>query len=241
MSADNTKRSLWDTVPFVVMIVCGAFAVFAYLTSLNCMPREAVNRSQCVYNLKQLGIALQNYRDTHKVFPPPYIAGADGKPMHSWRVLLLPYIEGPGMRELYEEYSLDEPWYSPHNQQLADKMPHIYRCPSDTGPPNEASYLAVVGLETGWPATQSYNLRDLRDGTQNTIALVEVANSGINWLDPRDLSFTEAQQAPPTPHEGGANHLFFDGSVHFLNRDINRETYRALLTANGGEVVTIPE
>ena len=79
------------------------------------------------------------------------------------------------------------------------------------------------------------------DGTANTIALVEVANSGINWLDPRDLSMDQAINSLGSGHYGGANHLFFDGSVHFLQSDIDRKVYRGLLTANGGEAVTIPE
>jgi len=241
MNPEKSARTGWDNVALAVVVVGALGFVAMSFFGPGGVPREAANRSHCVNNLKQLGIALYNYHDTFKAFPPAYFADAEGKPMHSWRVLLLPYIEEPGMRELYEEYRFDQPWNSPYNQQLADKMPHIYSCPSNTGPAAETSYLAVVGPETGWSAPQSMNLRGINDGSAVTIALVEVANSGINWLDPRDLSFAEAQQSPPTPHGGGANHLFFDGSVHFLKSDIEPNVYRGLLTANGGEAVTIPE
>ena len=58
---------------------------------------------------------MQTYRDTYKVFPPAFIADADGKPMHSWRVLLLPYLE---QQVFYMRYRFDEPWDSPHNRSL---------------------------------------------------------------------------------------------------------------------------
>ena len=120
-------------------------------------------------------------------------------------------------------------------------MPPVYRCPASDGPKGEANYLAVVGKETGWPGADSMSLRQIRDGTANTIALVEVGHSGINWLEPRDLSMDEALRTIESHHPGGAFHLFFDGTVHYLKSAIDREAYRGLLTANGGEVVTIPE
>src|SRR5207244_4506816 len=61
------------------------------------MPREASRRSVCVNNLKQIGLALQNYHDDFGCFPPAYIADENGRPMHSWRVLILPYIEQVGL------------------------------------------------------------------------------------------------------------------------------------------------
>src|SRR4051812_47355571 len=60
--------------------------------------------STCAKNLKQLGIALENYHDAYKSFPPAYVVGDNGKPMHSWRVLLLPFLEDPGMNDLYKQY-----------------------------------------------------------------------------------------------------------------------------------------
>jgi len=241
-------QSVVNRIGCAILVVIGILAMMLLVILPAWFPRyEESPRANCTNNLKQFGIALHNYRDACGVFPPAYFADADGKPMHSWRIILLPYFEDPALKDLSKQYRFNEPWNSPHNLKLADKMPPVYRCPASDGPKGEANYLAVVGKETGWPGADSLTLRQIRDGTANTIALVEVANSGINWLDPRDLSVDEALQKIESQHTAdrmharGAHHLDFTGSVHFLNSDIDRETYRALLTANGGEKLTIPE
>ena len=231
---ESQQRSSWLAIAALGLLVYGI------LGSVRAA-RLAAKQSSSNCRLKQLGIALHNYHDTFKQFPPAYLADADGKPVHSWRIMLLPYFEEQGMKDLYAQYRFDEPWNSTHNQQLADKIPKIYRSPCDDGPATDASYLAAVGPDTGWPAPLSATIKGIGDGTANTIALVEVANSGVNWLDPRDISLDEAMKKIEGPHAISAMHLFFDGSVHFLKSDIDRNVYRALLTANGREVVTIPE
>jgi len=226
----------------IIVVAIASLGLLAYgIVGSVRAARLAARQSSSNCRLKQLGIALHNYHDQCGTFPPAYFTDADGKPMHSWRVLLLPYFEEQGLKDLYRQYRFEEPWNSPHNQQLADKTPRLYHSPCDTGHEGEASYLAVVGNETGWPAPQAVTIKGIGDGTVNTIALVEVANSGINWLNPRDLSLDESLKNDDSQHATGAMHLFFDGSVHFLKRNIDRKVYRALLTANGQEVVTLPE
>jgi prepilin-type processing-associated H-X9-DG protein len=202
-----------------------------------------------VNNLKQIGLALQSYHDTYKCFPPAYVADADGKPMHSWRVLLLPFFEEAGLKRLYESYDFSEPWNGPHNSELSVEFPILF-CPSEEGDFLNTSYVAVVGPETAWPDTAAMRIRGIRDGTSKTISVVEVANSGIHWMEPRDLTFEEALRGINVPgnkpgisskHPGGANVLFCDGSVHFLSDKIPADTLRALLTANGSEDVKIPD
>src|SRR5205823_3963476 len=109
--------------------------------------RDAARRMQCSNNLHNIALALQNYYDDHGSFPPAYIAAADGKPIHSWRVVLLPYL---GQEDLYAKYSFDEPWNGPNNSKLHDRMLKIFRCPSqpEKQPRVHTSYLAVVGQET---------------------------------------------------------------------------------------------
>src|SRR5262245_44252816 len=79
--------------------------------------REAARRSNCKGELKQIGLALLNYREAYGCFPPPYVADASGRPMHSWRVLILPFIDHAA---LYREYRFDEPWDGPNNRKLSD-------------------------------------------------------------------------------------------------------------------------
>ena len=81
---------------------------------------------QCINNLKQIGLAMHNYHARHKTFPPAYTVDKDGKPLLSWRVLILPYLEQDA---LYKEFHLDEPWDSEHNRALIDRMPTTYLCP----------------------------------------------------------------------------------------------------------------
>jgi prepilin-type processing-associated H-X9-DG protein len=212
-------------------------------------PRSG-SRSPCTNNLKQIGIALLNYLDQRRSFPPANVADEHGRPLHSWRVLILPYAEDVELRNLSKQYRFDEPWNGPNNRKLAEAMPTLFRCPNTKADDNETSYVAVVGPATVWPGDKRVRLHDARDGTSRTIMVVEIADSGINWLEPRDLPFEQAVQGinPPhvklsisSGHPGGANVAFCDSSVHFLSDDIPPETLRALLTRHGGEEVKIPK
>lgn len=211
---------------------------------------EPGRRSGCTNNLKQIGIALANYHEAYKTYPPGYLADSDGKPKHSWRVLLLPFFEDPEILALAKQYDFREPWNGPHNRLLTDKMPIVYRCPSDVENSDKANYVAVVGESTAWPAPAARRIRDLVDGTSTTISVVEVVDSDISWMEPRDLTFEQAglginrpgsQPGIRSRHGGGAQFLFCDGSVHYLNNEIPHDTLQKLLTATGGEEVETPE
>lgn len=209
--------------------------------------REAGYRSTCTCRMKQLTMALMNYHDQHKTFPPAYIADANGKPMHSWRVLLLPFMEE---RELYARYDFNEPWNGPHNRLLADEMPYVYRCAMEDASSNRPNYVAVVGEETAWPGATAVRVKDIKDGTSKTILLVETVNADFNWLEPRDLTFEEALQGinPPNAkpsisshYRGGVNCAFGDGGVHFMPNDLAPDVLRGLLTRAGGETAVLPD
>jgi prepilin-type processing-associated H-X9-DG protein len=197
----------------------------------------ASQRSQCINNLKQLAIALHMYESQYGTLPPPYVADRFGKPMHSWRVLLLPFLE---QDQLYKQYRLDEPWDGPNNRKLHKMVVSVYQCPFEPGP--STSYLAVVGPGTPWNPKRPLSL-GFKDGNSNTILLVESHNTGIHWMEPRDLHLSQMNpqlngaegQGISSPHEGGASVAFADGSVHFLPNTLTAEELRALLTADGGE------
>jgi prepilin-type processing-associated H-X9-DG protein len=172
--------------------------------------------------------------------------------MHSWRVLILPFFE-PGIYSteadqnlfaaVYKKYRFDEPWDGPHNRELMSQCPDIYRCPIDQGPTTETSYVVVVGPTTVFPAEKCLKMMDIADGTTNTIMVVEMANSGINWIEPRDLTFDQAlrgvnpklQVGISSHHQGGAQAVFADGSVHFLKDETPPADLRLLLEINDGK------
>jgi hypothetical protein len=227
-----------------------AFFWLAPLVVVPCLlsfpvPRRASLRSQCKNNLKQIGLALHNYADTYGSFPPAYIADENGRPMHSWRVLILPYLD---QAPLYNQYRFDEPWDGPNNRKLASTILAVFNCPSDDhGGTGNAStmtnYVAIVGPETPWPERGATKIRDITDGTSATLLVVEVANSGIHWMEPRDLHVVQmaptvnakSGQGISSRHTGGAQSLIADGAVRFVPESLSAEILRAWLTAHAGD------
>jgi prepilin-type processing-associated H-X9-DG protein len=201
--------------------------------------REAARRAQCVNNLKQMGLAMHNYVSANDHFPGPAITGKDGKPLLSWRVAILPYIE---QKLLYDKFKLDEPWDSPHNKALIDEMPRTFACPSRANlKPGETTYRAFVGPGAMFEKGKETALADITDGTMNTIVIVE-STDAAPWTKPdADLPFDPAAKpslfGAGSPHPGGFNALFADGSVRFIKSSISLQVFRALITRAGGEVV----
>lgn len=226
-----------------MFFVCGGILIALLLPAVQAA-REAARRAQCTNNLKQIGLALQNYHDVHRSFPPAYVADENGRPLHSWRVLILPYLE---QQPLYDRYNFNEPWDGPNNSQLAALMPNVYRCPSDAagGPVSTTTaYAAVTGPGTLFDADISSSITDITDGMTNTIAVVEAANAGIPWLEPRDLDMNRMSftiNGSPTDisshHPQGATVVFTDGHTSFLLDTIGAQLLRAIMTKAGGEPI----
>jgi prepilin-type processing-associated H-X9-DG protein len=175
--------------------------------------------------------------------PPAFIVDNNGKPMHSWRVLILPFLD---RKDLYDQYDFSEPWNGPHNSRLMRMCPEVFRCPSAKNrDPSATSYVAIVGNGTAWPGDKGVSLADIKDGPDNTIVLVEVADSDINWLEPRDVTFDQAirgvnvdkQHGISSNHPGIANVAYADGHVECLSDETPPATLRALLTIAGGEKI----
>lgn len=246
---------LWGVVVFACVTI-----IVLLLPAVGSGP--VAPSSRCRHNLFQLAIALREYHDDYGAFPPPYLADSHGQPMHSWRVLLLPYMNDG----LYRMYNFAEPWDGPNNIRLLGLggAPQEYRCPVNDGS-NLApvtNYVAVVGDETAWNARKTVTLADITDGPDNTIMLVEVADSDIYWTEPRDLAFTtmnftinKDRKGISTDHGNRVSVLVCGGkAVQFgtvgdkecgrptsLPDDTAPETLRALLTINGHEMVVLPE
>jgi prepilin-type processing-associated H-X9-DG protein len=234
------------------------FCVFGVLAALL-LPaissaRGAAQRSQCMNNLKQIQLAILNYEAAKRTMPPAYIADAQGRPIHSWRVLLLPFL---GETALYNKYNFNEPWNGPNNSKLALQMPDAYRCPSHSHDravkSNETQYFAVVDPQSAWPGRNGRQIREFSDGTSWTIMVLEASGLGVNWMEPRDVSLDEAIELMTTKPRSGHSHVedgfltttfyetsarnvvFVDGHVTWMEQLRDPWFAKALLTAAGGE------
>lgn len=202
--------------------------------------QESRDRRECVRNLLNLALAMHNYHSKHGSFPPAHSVDAAGSPLLSWRVLILPYLEA---NDLYKEFHLDEPWDSPHNKALIPRMPKVFACPSKRGgvlTVGTTIYKRPIGEAIGAPASKGLTIKDVTDGTSNTIMILETpADQAEEWTRPVDWAppATPDAKAFLTRHVGGAEAAMMDGSVRFFREAIKPETLRSLLTPAGGEVI----
>ncbi|MHB8861463.1 MAG: DUF1559 family PulG-like putative transporter [Pirellulaceae bacterium] len=189
--------------------------------------------------LRQLGLAMHNYHDVHKVFPAVANFDSSKRPLLSWRVHVLPFL---GAQALYEKFRRDEPWDSPHNRSLIEQMPDVFKSLDDDAvKPGTTRFVVPVGNETLFRGTDSpISLAGVRDGTSNTILTLHVtAKHAVVWTKPDDHAFDAKtlRDALFGGVPGKAMVGFADGSVRLLPATIDDPTLRALFTREGGEVV----
>jgi len=183
---------------------------------------------------------MHNYHDAHGRLPPAVVYGEHGQPLYSWRVLLLPHIE---QQDLYKQFHLDEPWDSPHNLPLLERMPGTY-----APPPGKKSRMPAyhtvchVFVGKGTPFEEKkgvkFNEECFPDGTSNTILIVE-AGLPVPWAKPEDIPYDAEDPLPRLDplFRDGFRIALADGSVRFLSRKIGETSLRAAITRNGGETL----
>jgi hypothetical protein len=223
MSATSpSPRNRWIWIGLVIFL-CAAAGMLIYPLV------RPDDKATCEAHLRQIALALQNYDDEHGSFPPAYTLGPDGKPWHSWRVLILPQL---GEEKLYKEYRFDEPWDTEHNLTLVNRMPAAFGCPANRNGSGTTPYLAVVGERTVWPGPNTQNLEriEVNKGASNTILLMEADSSDVVWIEPRDLSVEAASEAfqQGGPHRHVA---MCDGSVHTPVATVGQKTFLSVLNS----------
>ncbi len=204
-------------------------------------------RNQEANNLKQIGLALHNYHADMGTFPAAALYDANGKPLLSWRVAILPFIEE---NALYEQIHLDEPWDSLHNMQVAKKMPEVFACPYPGDRQGVTRYRVFTGDQAAFPdrslrpspSSEGRKIWEFTDGTSNTL-LVVVADEAVPWMKPEELPYAPELPLPRLGSQAsGFQVLFADGDVRYLRRrSIDDKTLRALITPNGGEIVDLKD
>jgi type II secretory pathway pseudopilin PulG len=174
-----------------ITVLAVGFAVLlaVLLTGWVLDQRRLARESQGRGKLGQIGLALHNYREDHGTFPPAIIRDANGKPMHSWRVLLLPYL---GLEHVFKQYDFEQPWDSPSNLEVAhnyerEVSPWFVSPLATTGRRDVTGYLAVVGKGTAWDEHLSPEQKAAVVDS-NKMMVVEIPDGGIRLLEPRDIS-----------------------------------------------------
>jgi RNA polymerase sigma factor (sigma-70 family) len=227
---------------------------------------ELIYRSE--ENLRRIGEAIQAHMadgpgevtDASR-FPPSAIFSADGSPLLSWRVVILPYL---GEKALYAQFKLDEPWDGPHNKKLLEKMPKVYApvaapgydhlravvklkktskvdAPvADAKQSNMTFYQGFTGKGAFFDGTKGVEIREVTDGTVMTLMVAE-AETAVPWTKPEDLTYVQGKALPRLggQFKNGITAVTADGYSRFMPRSIPVKYLEAMITRTGGETFPI--
>jgi Protein of unknown function (DUF1559) len=195
-------------------------------------------------NLEKIADALNAYAADHGAYPPPMTQDGNNQPLHSWRVLILPYL---GEDDLYNQIDLKKPWHDQQNMQIAYTVPSVFQHPNSgsNGIFNQSAYYVITGQGTLFPNTGALGLDGIVDDPAQTILVIEgtpLVPSGC-WTEPVDLDFAKMQGnlanrngfEPGGLVAGGVMMATADGRGHFLPDTTDPAIVRALVTPRGGE------
>lgn len=235
------RRSLLNRSGFTLieLFVCVAIVLLllALLLPNIRIAGPAARRTQCRNNLKQIGLALYNYAETHGSYPPAYTLNEQGEGQHSWRTLILPHLDE---RSHFYKINLSQAWNAPINSELQQVHIPSYTCP-ETRSVSQTTYMALVTSESFLREIHSAKIREVKDGTQNTVMIAEIPHANtIHWMNPSDASDAAVLSLNANnkiTHTDGFHVAFVDGSVRFLNKKISAKTFHALTTIAGSEDV----
>jgi hypothetical protein len=223
-------------IGFGMLFVCGGVLTALMLPAVQ-QAREAARRTMCKNNLKQIGLAMHNYHDVFSLLPAAHLNDDDGKPRLSWRVSILPYVD---QGVIYNQYQFNEAWDGPNNTRLTQTTIPAYNCPSNPVIGNLTCYATITGDQSMLASGTCVGIRDVPDGTSNTVMVVEACGLNIPWGKPQDIdAATMTKIGSPnsvsSKHVGGAHILLGDGSVRFISANMDPKIMKALITRNGGE------
>ena len=198
---------------------------------------DAIKRSLIALNhLKAIALAMHNYNSTYNGFPAAAICDKKtGKPLLSWRVTILPYIE---QEALYKQFKMDEPWDSEHNLKLAKNMPNVYLHPKANKPgDNKTHYRLFYGKGAAFELDKSVKIQTFTDGTSNTVMVVE-AEEPVVWTNPNDFGYDPTKALPKMLSiDGKFSAAYCDGSVRTFKMPIDQEILKLLIQKNDGKPI----
>jgi len=190
-----------------VAAVAGLVMVALGLPMMRPGAQEAARRTVCRMNLRAIAQAMLFYEQEHGALPPACTRDADGRPLHSWRTLLLPYLEE---RELYDSIDLTKPWNDPANAAARERMPHVYRCPSGTAPDGHTTYMVVVSPDGCFRVDGSVSVAEVRQPSKTLLLAEFPSRWAVPWMAPEDADeemFLVIGPDALTDHRGGVANL----------------------------------
>jgi type II secretory pathway pseudopilin PulG len=236
---DRPKRSQFlSAIVKILAVLAVIMLLVALLLPAMRSAREPARRNQCLSQLKQIALAMHTYAEVHGEFPPAYTTDADGKPLHSWRTLILPYMEE---RQLYASIDLTKPWDDPVNAKAFKTHLENYQCPSEFAEPdNRTGYLAVVTPESVIRATEPRKREDLAGKSKSALMVIEVGEEhAVPWMSPVDadeaMVLGLGQTESATPHSSGMNAALADGRGIFLQSELSKDSRRALISLDAAD------
>lgn len=241
-SKKRKRSAAWMVAAVVMLLIVGAAGIAIVQVGGTTAARLRAGRTRIgsIKNLEKIAQALNAYAADHGAYPAPAILDAAGKPLLSWRVLILPYLDEV---ELYDQFDLNAKWDSVQNQQITyGQMPSVYRHPDTDAWATDSVYHMVTGDGTLFPKSGPLGPKQAIDGAAKTILLVESRASSI-WTEPADLDITASggtiNSASGTDlggvTAGGVCVVTVDGRGHFLTETTAPMTVNALVTPQGGE------
>ncbi len=246
-SDNNYQLATWLLKAMGLAVLLGVLAVgviFLFWPAFENL-RERRDRFACMNNLQQIAKALDDYAADHGTYPPPVTYDAQGKPMHSWRVMILSYL---GEDSLFAQYNFDLPWDSQQNAQLFARCPTVFMSPqAGRNMGSESTYALITGNGTVFPASGPLAPWQVTDGLAETLLVVEVKNNTQEWTKPVDLNFgnlnrrigAAGKNAIGGNHSGGATAVLADGTPVWLPGDLDPVLLDAMISADGGEAIDV--
>ena len=243
ITRENADLALAVPMPKEVLALVGGFSAMAagFLVPAVQKVRSAAARMQSSNNLKQIGLAIHNYEAAYGHFPQD-IVDKNGKPLLSWRVAILPFIE---QQNLYNLFKLDEPWDSKNNKPLSQAIVKVFLAPGADLPPKHewglTNYLAISGPDAAFEPGKKIKFTDFLDGTSNTIMVIETAEL-VPWAKPVDYKFDPKKPLPkivPVGIQKVFQALLADGSVRAISTKIDPKMLKAAFTRSGGEIIDL--
>lgn len=218
------------------LVAVALAALFAVPVGASDEPPTAKEVLISSNNLKQIGLAHHNHHDANG-FMASDIVSKNGKPLLSWRVQLLPYIEE---ENLYRQFKLDEPWDSADNKKLIEKLPKVYAPIRVKAKVGETFYQCFTGKDAMFGSGKKVAFTGITDGTSLTIMTIE-AGDPVIWTKPADITYDKDKPLPKLGgmFEGNFHIGLADGSVMWVRKGFDEKTMRGAITPAGGEIIDI--